>query len=1714
MPVDKVTIQQFAQKIKEKYPQYKDINDSILVDKIVNKHPEYKERINYQSDQAQQTEPQQPPQQSVQQPSFQVQLSNPTFKSVPSQTGTKQFDYSGTTSPKITKLQGLRGQAVEAADKLNKEIETNKGALGRVVVGDRLKKRQKDLEMSGGQMPINIKPEDELFINDDELNKVNEEAKTDVNRAHQVLSAAIQLQPEKKRDIAANLYAIDAFNSAANDPNGENRVKKIEENKKKLESGQLEYDYKKNILYEPQGFFGSLVAGRNELNRLSDAYDATKKMEENGNEAAIIKELNDRLKLSDPDEPAKLPSGILGDIGHGIGSMPVKGLIGGIVAGAGTSLLGNPEASPGAFHLASAAINANDMYKIGYQNALEQNYARFKAENPEMPDYDAFKKAQELASKQAVVDAASAAAMQYFGGKVGFGAAKQLQKGITGALSNIKDELGKKAFEAAGIGGIGAGTQAVKNLMAQQSGINVKTSEGVKEAFDSGVLITGAMSMLGLANEYLKPTVKNKLLAGLGKAPENVVEEGLNRLEQTGTLTPEQTTNVRDIIKEQRALEQLIPQDLPETDRLKVGAKIKERSLLKQKLEQVDEAYHPEIKEDIKKLNEEIIAISKGSERGELQSLVNKEIKKNNVQGVMAEVLTHSTEKELEGFMKDISEQATDPATTQATIETFGENIVNKAKELYPKSELDVKITEIEKGRTEELQASSDVKTNYQRVKDGSSAADIILPEPNTDKVASLHGGTEKIESLELSDDEFEKLKTANREQRQQLKKDIAQRRISELENAINEKHDKEIELLKAQSKENAIPERSTEASNVDESSRSSEEVVGGVSEPGEIAIPQEGQSESKSSSQEKVGDHNMIGITHAQMDNISRELGLETYQEAPETIAQWDAQAKERFAKDPEALNKLINKLRNGEGVDKVETRMMIMHMADLKARYDATPTPELLNEIKRTKDLYNISGREKGKELVARKGSVPTEETLSDFHLQDIDFNKGAPLTEEQTSISTREYNEIKAAKDALEEKVAKYEAEKIKQKAEKKIQEEAKAGKRDAKKDYKSEREEILKNIGDKWKKSSKENFGVSFVPYAKELAAIAPDVMKLVRNLVEEGVEKLPDVIKVVHDHIKNYIPHITEKDVHDIIAGEYTKKQPRSKISEQLYDLRKEAKLMNELDQLLKGEIPTDERKLRRRNQRIEELKNQIKELKDEMGLNERSMDEKLASLKGRYKTKIKELEDKLAAGDYGPDEKPESIELDKEGRELRDKYLELKDQRAIRLLEQEYANRSLSEKAGGVISKTLKTGRTLQSSFDVSYPFRQTIVGLSRELFALPFTKKNGKWEFNNFQAQKNLTGQFGKMYRSFGSEKVFRQVMDDIHTDPRYEMAQNAGLDFADPISNLDRAKEEMFQKSYAEDIPYVKKGVKASHRAATVIANKMKWDIFTELTDRFKEEGKTFENSKELYEATAKYANQLVGRGILGEKLEMAAPVIAHFVYSLRLYASRLQLLTYLVNPRFYTKVPKEIRIEYLKDMTKFVALGGTIMGLASAAGLGVGLNPLSSEFGSITVGDTKYDAWGGFKQYVVLLSRFLAGRTADKELRPLFTEEEGGRNEKSRGDLILRFLRTKASPELGAVVDISTGKDFMGNPVTVKSATKNYFTPLIYKDITDVLNSKDGSVVQAMLTFLLAAHGVGAQTYTKNIGGSGGGAGASGHYKSPSKTKSIKQTKTVKH
>lgn len=1382
----------------------------------------------------------------------------------------------------------------------------------------------------------------------------------------------------KTDNIQANKLKADVYRLDAQER--KDKESKVSKNIEKLEEGEYDYDVVNGRLVKPEGFFESLVTGVKDKNRAFGDYEVYR----SGDKNKILDLINRRLK-DDPDEAVPVPeegwlANPLAEGARMMGGQPIKPIIGAGMAGY--------FAGPGAAAAAGAAISAPEMYKLTFGSLLPHNYAEIKRNNPDDSDEEVLQKAIDLTNDQSNVDAASGAAMGALGAMAGFKPtglnSGLLQKSLGSALRQIGKETVKKSLEGLGVGSVGAAGQLVKNLMAKKAGINVDESEGLAAQLIGGVGMTMGMTMIAKFPKLLKPKTYNELLQSFKNVPKEVVDENLNRLQEVGEITPEQAQSAQKAIQEQQAIDNSIQPNVPQADRLKVQSKIKQRNELEASLETTDKAYHPEIKEKIKALNEEIVNISKGGERDELQQLVDKETSGDNVEGYVKDILVNASENDLKKYFKEISDQAHDPNSEAATIATFGESIVNKAKELFPiEAPKESKISVIQPG---EVKQPTEVIT--------------IKPQDHAETIRSDEG------QVSSGGDEL--------------------RRIPEQSSSDIQRKAQQEPIL-------AETEQQTG--------------IGGQAK-------EKGHAEGEA----KIGGPPEIGITHRQMDAVAEELGFETYQkDAPESLELWDKQARERLAKDPDALNKLITKLRNGEGVDKVETRMMIMNLADKKAKYDANPTPEKLNEIKRLKDLYNISGREKGRELVARKGSVPTEETLADFHLRDVEYNQGAPLTERQVAQSTKEFHEIKAVKDAYEQKVAQLQVENAKLKAEQKIKEQSKTSKSQPKKDYTSERKQIITDIKEKLRKARGETSVVA-VPYAKELIAIAPDVAKLVKSYVEQGIKELPELVKHIHGALKEELPEITEKDVHNIIAGEYNeKKLSRNQLAQQLYDIKKEAKLINELEQLQKGQIPKEAKKQKNRNQKIKKLKEQIKELRDEMGLNDKTDAEKLSALKARYTKQIKELETKISKGDYGPDEKPEPLKLDKEAQELKDKFIQLKKEREIRLAKEEFENRSKAQKVKDELISALNTPREVMASVDFSAPLRQGLVAtVSHPTVAAKA---------------------FPEMFRQAFSETKFDRWLNELKESPEYPVMEKSKLYVADPNSLNLSAKEEQFMGSLVHRIPIIKrtlgKLVKGSERAYVAYLNKMRTDIFKQGMELFESQGRTIDNSPELYEGLANYINNATGRGGLGP-LNKAAPILNTAFFSPRLIASRINLL----NPLYYVKLPKAVRMMALEDMWHVISFGTVLLTLAKINGAEVEDDMRSSDFGKIKVGNTRWDVWGGFQQYVRLIAQEISGKTKSATSGAIRELRGDKFPYKSRLDQLANFFRGKLAPVPGTAVDLLAGRNVVGDEFEVSTKAYELFVPMIAQDIKDAW--KDHGFAALFTVGAPSSFGVGVSTF----------------------------------
>ena len=886
----------------------------------------------------------------------------------------------------------------------------------------------------------------------------------------------------------------------------------------------------------------------------------------------------------------------------------------------------------------------------------------------------------------------------------------------------------------------------------------------------------------------------------------------------------------------------------------------------------------------------------------------------------------------------------------------------------------------------------------------------------------------------------------------------------------------------------------------------------------------------------EVVSDDNGNMYTHAGTEAKRAALGLpertiEQTKKSEQLNAEADAYIKDgKFDRD-----KLTEKAKKGEPFTPVERVAFHKFAANLDEAFSKDvesgkldkKSKEFDERLADVEDAYATlekAGSNSGSALQSIKNAAVADDTLAGFFIREKEASKVDVLTDEQKVQAEKEFNELRQRKADLEKLNEEANVKISELEAKLKIAEAKKSsstGGKKTKQEYAKERDEIFKSIKDKWKNAGKDSLQ-SGIPFGAQFKAIAPDVLRLAKNLVEDGVYELSEIVKRIHGQLSDGIPELKEKDIQDMLAGEYNEKKPqRKEVAVKFRELQQEAKYLNEIDKILSKEEPKSPTAKVERNAKLKELSDKLKELRKENKLGQYSDIAKVKAEINRNKAQAEKIQAQLKKGDFAKPEKPQSIkdeelkkidpELYKKRLAAKDAYIKAKDERELRLLKQEYKNRTFQEKGASVFRKIWNTPKAALGTADVSYAGRQGIWNVSRKMLSNPFHPKG------LFYNQKSFIRDMGNMYASLAHEPTYRRLMHDITESPRYEMAKKSGLAITDVNSPLARAREEYYGPNYAEEIPLIGKKikltgdvkipftkrkignlgdtgfkipftekhlkevggiVKASERAFTAMGMLQRWEHFNQFADAMENRGLTFEKDPQAFKEAAIYANQASGVGNLGQgKLKSAAGFLSTFIWSTKLAASRLQLLTKWANLKFWTKVPKEVKLAYMKDSIKFIAMGASVLAMAKAMGLQVELDPRSSDFGKVKIGDTRYDIWGGMAQWVVLFSKLWSGESKSTQTGEIIpTGSNYGQT--SRFDIAERFVRGKATPEVGAIANAMEGKNLAGEKTDATKELSRLFIPLIGQDVDKALEDK--SVQESLMIALLTAHGVGVSQY----------------------------------
>ena len=388
--------------------------------------------------------------------------------------------------------------------------------------------------------------------------------------------------------------------------------------------------------------------------------------------------------------------------------------------------------------------------------------------------------------------------------------------------------------------------------------------------------------------------------------------------------------------------------------------------------------------------------------------------------------------------------------------------------------------------------------------------------------------------------------------------------------------------------------------------------------------------------------------------------------------------------------------------------------------------------------------------------------------------------------------------------------------------------------------------------------------------------------------------------------------------------------------------------------------------------------------------------------------------------------------------------------------------------------------RALLASFDMSAPFRQGAILQAREL-----TRRNfgGLWE------------SYRDMFKAFSTERWSVESDDMLRAKPRYQQwVDNDGFHAID--ESLQRG-EELFRSSIAEKIPFIGNMVRRSERAYRVFLNDMRYTSFENTVNSWErlaaKEGTnvTREMIDEAMPALNRLINAASGRGHLPQVLEgNLGELLTTTLFAPRLYVSRFQWPAMLFNPGLTAKGVEGIarytvsgispeayslvRKEAAKEMASFLSAGAGLTSLLALGGAKVTLDPRSSDFGKIRIGNTRLDVWTGYLQW----SRLLAQVWTNQKVDALGNVTKG-----NRLDSLSRFAQSKFAPMTGLLYDLLKGQSYMGddmslNGMKLDTQVWNRVAPLFIQDLSQAVSDHGplGSLLASPGFF-----GVGTQTYS---------------------------------
>lgn len=326
--------------------------------------------------------------------------------------------------------------------------------------------------------------------------------------------------------------------------------------------------------------------------------------------------------------------------------------------------------------------------------------------------------------------------------------------------------------------------------------------------------------------------------------------------------------------------------------------------------------------------------------------------------------------------------------------------------------------------------------------------------------------------------------------------------------------------------------------------------------------------------------------------------------------------------------------------------------------------------------------------------------------------------------------------------------------------------------------------------------------------------------------------------------------------------------------------------------------------------------------------------------------------------------------------------------------------------------------RAVQTAFDMSFHLRQGILLTPRHL------KEAGQ--------------AFKQAGRALKEPNARERVAYWEQMKTAGEIPDNTFIaKFGEAAAFQERA--EPFITRWADRIP----GVRISERVFASGGNEMRGQLARTLKQTWEKRlGRSMTSEEGRW--VGRLVNYGTGRGPLPDNLRQ---VLGGIFYAPGFRSSKPAYVSLLLNPQ----TPAFVRGMVAQELVTFIGAGVATLTVLDVSGLAeVELDPRSSDWGKIRIGEMRMDFWGGNQQIARSVAQLITGQR-----KTLSTGDIMGI---TRREVPLKYLEMGLSPQASIGLDIYRGETFLGEPLKpeMQSARGQFWNRMAPMGIQDIVEA----------------------------------------------------------